>query len=151
MQMKRIMDDLECRSKRNSLIIQGLYRAEKETGEDCEAALKDLITDKLELADEIQFDRVHRLNAKPNSPVVARCTFFKDKLKILKAKTKLQGSDVFIGEDFSSRVRVIRRKLVPHLKKVRSEGKRVTMVFDHIIIEGEKFTVDDTDNLKELK
>ena len=36
-------------------------------------------------------------------------------------------------------------------KESRSEGKRVTMVFDHIIIEGKKFTVDDTDNLKELK
>ena len=114
--------------------------------------LKDLITDKLDLADKIQFDRVHHLNATPNSPVVARCTFYKDKVKILKAKTKLQGSDIFIGEDFSSRVRDIRRKLVPHLKKARSEGKRVvTMVFDHIIIAGKKLTVDDKDNLKELK
>ena len=85
-EMERKMDDLECRSKRNDLIIHGLYRAEKETGEDCEAALKDLITNKLELANGIQFDRVHRLNAKANSPVVARWTFFKDKVKILKAK-----------------------------------------------------------------
>ena len=107
-EMERKMDDLECRSKRNDLIIHGLYRAEKETGEDCEAALKDLITNKLELANGIQFDRVHRLNAKANSPVVARCTFFKDKVKILKAKTKLRGSDVSFGEDFSSRVRSIR-------------------------------------------
>ena len=83
--------------------------------------------------------------------MVAHCTFFKDKVKTLKAKTKLQGRDVFIGEDFSSRVRDIRRKLVPHLKKARNEGKRVTMVFDHIIIEGKKITVDDTDSLKELK
>ena len=107
-EMERKMDDLECRSKRNNLIIHGLYRAEKEIGEDCEAALKDLITNKLELANGIQFDRVHRLNAKANSPVVARCTFFKDKVKILKAKTKLRGSDVSFGEDFSSRVRSIR-------------------------------------------
>ena len=100
----------------------------------------------------MKYNRVHRLNAKPNSPVVARYTFFKDKVKILKVKTKLQGIDVFIGEDFASRVRDIRRKFVPHLKKARSEGKRVvTMVFDHIIIEGKKFTVDDTDNVKELK
>ena len=72
-------------------------------------------------------------------------------MKILKAKNKLQGSDIFIGEDFSSRVCDIRRKLVPHLKKARNEGKGVTMVFDHIIIEGKKFTVDDTDNWIELK
>ena len=29
-----------------------------------------MIADKLELAETIQFDRVHRLNAKPNSPIV---------------------------------------------------------------------------------
>ena len=101
-EMDRKVDDLEGRSKWNNLIIHGLVRADKETGEDCEGILRDLITDRLELADAIQSDRVHRLNAKPNSPVVARCTFFKDKVKILKAKRKLQqGTHVFIGEDFS--------------------------------------------------
>ena len=37
-----------------------------------EGIVRDLITDKLELADDIEFDRVHRLSGKPNSPVVAR-------------------------------------------------------------------------------
>ena len=150
-EMGKKTDDLESRSKRNNLIIHGLVRLEKETGEDCESMLKDMITDKLELVDDFQFDRVHRLNSKPNSPVIARCTFFKDKVKILKAKRKLRGSDVFIGEDFSSGVRDLRRKLVPHLKKARSENKKATMVFDHLIIEGQKFTVDDQDRLKEMR
>ena len=88
-EMDRKVDDLEGRAKRNNLIIHGLVRAEKETGEGCEGVLKDLITDRLELADDIQFDRVHRLNVMPNSPVVARCTFFKDKVKILKPQRKL--------------------------------------------------------------
>ena len=95
------MDRKLGRSKRNNLIIHGLVTAENETGEDCEGILRDLITDRLELANDFQFDQVHRLNAKPNSPVVARCTFFKDKVMILKAKRKLQGTNVFIGEDFS--------------------------------------------------
>ena len=79
---------VEGRSKRNNFIIHGLVRAEKETGEDCQGILRDLITDRLELADDFQFDRMHRLNAKPNSPVVARCTFFKDKVKILKGQVQ---------------------------------------------------------------
>ena len=74
MEVERKMDDLECHFKRSNLINYGLYWAEKETGEYCEAALKDMTTDKLELANGMQFDRVHRLNAKPNSPVVALCT-----------------------------------------------------------------------------
>ena len=150
-EMDRKVDDLEGRSKWNNLIIHGLVRAEKETGEDCEGVLRDLITDRLELADDIQFDRAHRLSAKPNSPMVPRCTFFKDKVKILKAKRKLQGTNVFIGEDFSSYVCDVRRRLVPHLKKARSENKKCIMVFDRLIIDGKKFALDDGDNLKEMR
>lgn len=150
-ELERKTDDLEGRSKRNNLIFYGLPRQEKETGVDCEDMLRDLITDKLELADEIVFDRVHRLSSKPNSPVIARCAFFKDKVKILKAKRKLQGSNIFIGEDFCARVRDIRRKLTPHLKAKRNEGCRVSMVFDHLLVDGKRFTVDDYNNLTEIK
>ena len=90
--------------------------------------------DRLELANDFQFDQVHRLNAKPNSPEVAHCTFFKDKVKILKAKRKLLGTNVFIGENFSSCVREVRRWSDPHLKKARSENKKCMMVFNHLIV-----------------
>ena len=150
-ELERKTDDLEGRSKRNNLIFHRLPRQEKETGADCEDMLRDLITDKLELADDIVFDRVHRLSSKPNSPVIARCAFFKDKVKILKAKRKLQGSNIFIGEDFCARVRDIRRKLTPHLKAERNEGCRVSMVFDHLLVDGKSFTADDYNNLTEIK
>ena len=88
-EFERKTDDLGGRSKRNNLICYELQRQEKETGADCEDMLRDFITDKLELADEIVFDRVHRLSSKPNSPVTVRCAFFRDKVKILKAKRKL--------------------------------------------------------------
>ncbi|XP_070205220.1 GRIP and coiled-coil domain-containing protein 2-like [Littorina saxatilis] len=150
--MDKKTDDLECRSKRNNIIIHGMERRKDETSDECEAVLKEMITDKLELSEDVQFDRVHRLSAKPNSPVIARCTFYQDKVKMLRAKRKLQGSQIFIGEDFSMRVRDIRRKLLPHLKLARSEGKRATMVFDHLLIEGKKHVLDaDGEVLKELR
>ena len=43
-------DDLECRSKRNNVIFYGLHRPDGETGQDCEDALQDFLTDKLELS-----------------------------------------------------------------------------------------------------
>ena len=150
-ELERKTDDLEGSSKRNNLIFYGLPRQEKETGANCEDMLRDLITDKLELADEIVFDRVHCLSSKTSSPVIARCAFIKDKVKILKAKRKLQGSNIFIGEDFCARVRDIRRKLTPHLKAKRNEGCRVSMVFDHLLVDEKRFTVDDYNNLTEIK
>ncbi len=49
------------------------------------------------------------------------------------------------------RVREIRRKLSPHLKKKKSEGCRASMVYDHLIVDGKKFGLDKRDNLIELK
>ncbi|XP_070193891.1 uncharacterized protein [Littorina saxatilis] len=144
-------DDLECRSKRNNVMFYGLPREENEKWEDCEATVRELIVDKLELAGDIQFDRVHRVSAKPDSPVIARCCFYKDKELILKAKRKLKGSDIFIGEDFSQRVRDIRKKLTPHLKAAQKDGKKATMIYDHLVINGKKCVVDKDDRLHERK
>lgn len=142
-------DDLEGRSKRNNLIFYGIPRQENEPRDFCEGALKDLCVDKLDMVEDISFDRAHRLNAKPDSPIIARCTFYKDKEAILAAKKKLKGSDVFVGEDYSYRVRQIRKKLSPHLVQARKEGKKAVMIFDHIMIEGKKYFLDGDSSLKE--
>ena len=147
--LARKTDDLECRSKRNNIILHGLPRSDDETPQDCEDTVRELLTDKLEMAEDVQFDRVHRLSGKPNSPIVARCSFYKHREKILKERNKLKGSNIFIGEDFSLRVREIRKKLIPHLKTARNQGKRATMVYDHLLIDGRKLFLDKNDELIE--
>ena len=52
----------------------------------------------------------------------------------MKEKWKLKGSSVFIGDDFSAKVREVRRKLLPHLRAAKDQKKRATMVFDHLLI-----------------
>lgn len=149
--LARKTDDLEGRSRRNNLIFHGLERRDNETSADCEDTLRDLFTDRLELSQDVEFDRIHRLNSKPDSPVIARCVFYKQKLAVLKAKSKLRGTNIFIGEDFSSRVREVRRKLTPHLKRARSEGKRAVMIFNHLLIDGTKYTMGTDDRLIAMK
>ena len=65
----------------------GLPRQDKGTGVVSEDTLRNLIIDKLKSAGDIGFDRVHRLSSKP-PPVISRCAFFEDKVKIVKAKRK---------------------------------------------------------------
>jgi hypothetical protein len=120
-------------------LFHGLQREEGETQEDLELRLREVITDNCEIAEDIEFDRVHRLGSKVNAPVIARCTFYKDKVKLLKAKQKLKGSDIFIGEDFSRGVRETRKKLSVFLKAKKDEGQNAKMVHDHLVVEGEKF------------
>ena len=87
--LARKADDLECRSQRNNLVFHGTPRADNKTSQDCEGTVRDLITDKLELAHDTEFDRVHRLREvmKPNSPVVTRCCFYKHKERIMKERS----------------------------------------------------------------
>ena len=147
--LERKVDDLESRSKRNNVIIHGIPRDDKETWEDCESSVNEMLTDKLERADSVQFDRVHRLNASPQSPIIARCTFFKGKELLMKERRKLKGTGIYINEDFSFRVREIRRKLLPYLKSAREHGKKASMVYDHLVIEGKKYFLDAENRLKE--
>lgn len=133
------MDDLEGRSRRQNLLFHGLDREERETQEDLELRLRDIFTDTMDMVDHIEFDRVHRLGSKANSPVIARCTYYKDKVKIMKAKEKLKGSNIFIGEDFSRGVRETRKKLYKFFKAKKDDGQNVKMVYDHLVIEGEKY------------
>lgn len=146
------LDDLECRSRRNNLLLYGMHKTENETGEELEARVQEVFIDKLEFAENVALDRIHRVNDKPNSPIIMRCVLYKEKVSILKAKSKLQGSSYFVGEDFSIRVRTVRKALAPHLKEAKAAGKLATMIYDYLLIDGKKFILDaDGSSIKEVQ
>jgi outer membrane murein-binding lipoprotein Lpp len=136
--MEKQTDDLESRSRRSNVLFYGLDRWEGETQETLEQRLNEMFTDKLDFVDTVDFDRVHRVSGKPNSPVIAKCTFYKDKIKLMRAKQKLKGSDIFIGEDFSRGVRDTRKKLSRFAKEMKERGEAVKMVYDHLVVNGKK-------------
>ena len=139
--LERKTEDVESRSRRNNIIVHGMVRVDGETNKDCEDELQELLTDRLEFADSVEFDRVHRMNTKTNSPVIARCTSYKDKVRILQAKQKLKGSGIFIGEDFTENVRDVRKRLRGIVESLKKAGHRVKMVYDHLIVDGKKMVL----------
>jgi prefoldin subunit 5 len=150
--MESTVDDLEGRSRRNNLIFHGLDKEEGETNESCEQRIKEFCTDKLEICEDLEFDRVHRLGSKAKAPLIARCTFFKQKVSILKAKGKLKGSNYFVGEDFSKGVREIRKKLSKYMKEMKEAGRTVSMIYDHLVVDGKKYYLSgDGESVKEGK
>ena len=89
--VEKKLDNSEGHSKRNNLIFKALRReteADYESWEDCEKLGKNLIHDKLKIAESIQLDRVHRLCNDSKSPVIARFTNFKDKQRVLIIQTE---------------------------------------------------------------
>ena len=80
--------ELEDRSRRNNLRIDGIKEKPKETWEECEENVQEMIKENLGITEPTETDRCHRISKrkKPNRPrtVICRITKFKDKQKILK-------------------------------------------------------------------
>ena len=91
--------ELEDRSRRNNLRIDGISEVSHETWEMCEDSVKDLIKTKLEINDEIEIDRCHRMGKfKDKRSTVCRFLRSKDKQKILSNAKKLKNTGIFIYE-----------------------------------------------------
>ena len=83
--------ELEDRSRRNNLRIDGVEETPNETWDICEGKVQDIVKNKLGITAEIGFDRCHRTGkfkkneAKPRT-IVCRLLRFKDKEKICKTQ-----------------------------------------------------------------
>ena len=97
--------ELEDRSRRNNLRIDGVEETPNETWDICERKVQDIVKNKLGITAEIEFDRCHRTGkfkknqAKPRT-IVYRLLIFKDKEKILQNSKKLKNTGTFTYEDF---------------------------------------------------
>ncbi|GFR95244.1 hypothetical protein ElyMa_006269700 [Elysia marginata] len=139
------MDDVEARSRRNNIFVHGLPPDnEHETWDDCEKVVRKMINSHLEIDDaSIQIDRAHRLRSNNGTgAIIVRIAHYKDKENIMKNKKKLKDTNIHISDDYTPRIREIRRKLGPFLNKFRNEGKKATMVYDHLIVDGARLCWD---------
>ena len=125
--------ELEDRSSRSNLSIDGINEEKDETWEMCETKIKNIFQEKQEIRNEIIIERTHRTKgkttrnntARKNQPrtTVIKLANYKDKSMILRNVHKLKGSDIFINEDFSKQTTDLRKELWKEVKQLRSEGK----------------------------
>ena len=81
------------------------------------------------------------MSKKGIQPIIACVTDYKDKINILKERHRLKGTQIFLSEDYTSRVRNVRKKLTTFIKQIRQQSKdiNVMMKFDHLILDGERY------------
>ncbi|XP_065639545.1 uncharacterized protein LOC136072299 [Hydra vulgaris] len=127
--------DLENRSRRNNLRIDGLKESPGESWDDCEKEVKKFFNNQLKISKEVVIERAHRIGKKKdNKPrtIVLKLLNFHDKNKILNSLTHLKGTGIYINEDFAQETIEHRRKLWEEVKKLRSEGKYAILKYDKI-------------------
>lgn len=69
---------------------------------------------------------------------------FREKLAIIKNCAKLKGSDYYITEDFSQKVREIRSKLWDCTAENKKNKEKVKLIFDKVSINDVLYMWDDT-------
>ena len=127
--------ELEDRSRRENIRVDGLIEEEGETWDATEIKVSNLLQNKLGLTN-VQIDRAHRTGRKGREyprTIVAKLSNYKDKEKILKNRKKLKGTDIYINEDFSKETVSHRKKLWSQVKKLRAEGKFAFLQYRSIV------------------
>ena len=128
---------MEDRSRRNNLRIEGIKEMDKESWEDCERKVKDVLHSRLGLSN-IDIERAHRMGKKKSGYKQPRTIIFKlkdwkQKEEILKNSKHFKGTGIYINEDFSDATNEIRKGLFAKMKKNREEGKYSIVVYDKLM------------------
>ena len=109
--------DLEDRSRRNNLRIDGISESRNETWKGCEEEIQKVFNEKLSVKN-VQIERANRSkrsksnnnSGKPRA-IVCKLLNCKQKEEILRNTKKLKGSNIFINEEFCYETMQYRRKL----------------------------------------
>ena len=134
---------LEDRSRWNNVRIDGIPETPNESWENCEEEVRKIIRNKLDITDDIEIDRCHRMGKfqrNKSKPRTVVCTFlhFKDKHKVLLNAKKLKDTGIFIYEYVSKTTMQLRKSLWEKVLQHRQQNKiahlnyRSIVVKDHI-------------------
>lgn len=133
--------DLESRSMRDNLLFYGI--TERGQHENCEGLVKGVCIETLGLAeaDNMTFDRVHRVGTFSKNkvrPIVAKFHYFREReivrQKAYENNAALKRENLGIGQQWPSEVRETRKALFPIMQREKSQGNTVKLVKDKLFV-----------------
>ena len=146
--MKDKLIKQEAQSRRENLLFDGIPESNNESWNDCEAKVYDCLTTNLKMsnAQEIKFERVHRIGPKvPGRPrtIIAKFSFFKDREAVWQRRTYLKSTRIWISEDYPAEIKQARRILYP-IFRAAQQAKDITsssLRLDKLTINGQQYTL----------
>nr|XP_047139076.1 uncharacterized protein LOC124814991 [Hydra vulgaris] len=128
--------EIEDRSRRNNLRVEGVKEDDKESWLESEIKVKKIFDEYLGIKD-VKIERAHRAvkeDIKKHRTIVVKLLDFKDKEAILRNSSKLKGKNIFINEDFCAETNRIRKDLREKMKIERQSGKFAYISYDKLIV-----------------
>lgn len=143
--------------RKDNLLLHGLPEQAWETGIQCEQAVRECISTKMNINTEsINFLKVHRIGPRSRNgrPILVRFDSPKDRQAVWKAKRDIQNTqdreNVFVTQDFPPEIQARRRRLVPILKKAKESSEFRNESFlrdDKLVIKGVTYTVNNMSSI----
>ncbi|XP_065682334.1 uncharacterized protein LOC136095540 [Hydra vulgaris] len=140
---KEKIRQLEDRQRRNNLKFEGIAENESESWDDSEIKIMNILENNFNV-NGVKIGRAHRTgkrNTEKPRTIVIKLLDYKEKVKILKNANKLEGSGIFINEDYSVETAIIRKKLFEERKIHRNNGKYCTVIYDKLIVKDFKKSI----------
>ena len=130
------LTELEDRSRRNNIRIDGIKETKGKTWNDCEEKVQDMFAQKLGL-DGIEIDCAHRVkrnnrdsNTNRLRTIVVKLLQFKDKTKVFQNANKLKGQNIFINNKATLD---LRKDLMVEVKRLRELDKTAYLNYTTIV------------------
>ena len=111
--------------------------------------MREVLLKKLHISRDIMMNRVSRLNYGPDfrghKPIQICLVNYRDKEEILRKARLLKGSNIYISEDFSRKVREHRNELIKFMKEVKNRDptRRMTLRYDKLYVGNDVFFFND--------
>ncbi|XP_065650972.1 uncharacterized protein LOC136079179 [Hydra vulgaris] len=128
--------EIEDRTRRNNLRVDGIKEDDNETWLESEQKVKEVFNEYLGV-ENVKIERAHRAGkkgVKENRTIVLKLLDFKDKEEILENASKLKGKNIYINEDYCMETNKIRKELREKMKIERKLGKFVYISYDKLIV-----------------
>jgi hypothetical protein len=110
--------------------------------------VKKVIRTKLDIQDDVNIERAHRIPKGPKSsgtaPIIVKFNNFKDKQKVLESSVKLTGSNIFINQDYCESTRAIHRVLLAKKREIKPAMKKVDLKYKKLVVtelSGNKYSI----------
>ena len=147
--MESAVERAQGQDLRMNLVFTGIPESAKEDWQTSETVIRRLWSEKMNITDanSIKIQRCHRMGAydvsaaKPRRMVV-KFAFYGDRDRVLSNRALLKGTNIYVDEQFSERVRKIRSILYNNFKADKLKGSKVVLSFDKIRVDGNIYEFD---------
>lgn len=142
--LENMEESRQKRERRNNVTIRGLATQSK----DVKTEVDGLLHDKLGVDAKVARSSIIKTK-KGQQLIVVNFDSFDDKIKVMKNKKKLAGSDIYISNDRTKKEREIQASLMKIADEEKVAGKEVKVSYRKITVDGVTWTWNDKKGLVE--